>query len=380
MVTPRGLTGGPRRLLTLASAAKEMGIDIIIASEADSDLILKAQALGLSTAPMKTVGVLGLRGGRLLKGSFLFRAKVAVAILRNNLVVAGMIHQQRADAVWIRGSKGFAFAGFGTIFSRRPVIWDVDGEPRTSGVAGALLSVALRLSHATVVQYQSAMENIFHLSVQMDSQHRVRSILPGIDLTALTAHRNERLKVNGLRTRFKIIQVGSICDNKNQIFTIDAISKLQNIESVELWFLGGTLDRPSQALLQAKIGEYGLGACVVFAGWRDDIHSLMAGADLLLMPSKDEGVPNTIQEAMAIGLPVIVSNAGGMPEIVKHGKTGWVLQVDDSESWARQIDTCRHEPELCRAVGEAAAAYAEEHFGTASWCREYADVIKSVIR
>src|SRR5690606_27553803 len=121
----------------------------------------------------------------------------------------------------------------------------------------------------------------------------------------------------------------------------------------------------------ARLKDLELVDRVEFLGWRDDVHQLMVHADVLVLPSKDEGVPNAVQEAMYIGVPVLVSDAGGMPEIVENHVTGWVLPTGDATAWARQLRACANEPETRERIGRRASAYAEEHFGVAAWGDRY---------
>jgi len=181
---------------------------------------------------------------------------------------------------------------------------------------------------------------------------------------------------------FTILQVGTVCDRKNQRLLIDALIKLKETKPASQYrclFAGGIYEEHYAQALKEQMASHGILGNFKFLGWRDDIHDLMAASDILVMPSKDEGVPNTVQEAMALGLPVIVSAVGGLPEIVSHGITGWVLPLQDSEAWARQIQECICDPALCQVVSEAARAYAVGHFGTESWGREYAKVIKGSV-
>ncbi len=68
---------------------------------------------------------------------------------------------------------------------------------------------------------------------------------------------------------------------------------------------------------------------VVFLGNRTDVAELTAAMDLFVLPSLNEGISNTILEAMAIGLPVIATDVGGNPELVDKGDTGCIFQPGD---------------------------------------------------
>jgi glycosyltransferase involved in cell wall biosynthesis len=69
----------------------------------------------------------------------------------------------------------------------------------------------------------------------------------------------------------------------------------------------------------------GISGHVSFIGWREDLPNVMAGWDVFVLPSLDEGFPIAALEAMAAGLPVIASAVGGLLELVQDGKTGWLV-------------------------------------------------------
>ncbi len=83
--------------------------------------------------------------------------------------------------------------------------------------------------------------------------------------------------------------------------------------------------------LQGMIRDKGLGDHVELLGFRQDVHDLMAAADVLVHPAAAEPFGLVLVEAMALGLPVIASNGGAAPEIVVPGQTGWLFDADDVE-------------------------------------------------
>jgi len=382
--TPGGLTGAPRRLLTLAGALRSQGFEVCIAADADSELLMEANRRGFETRAVSPVGVLALRGGALFGGGVMFRLRTGWSLLRQNIRFWSAVKSFNADVVWIRASKGIAFAGLGKLLASRPLIWDVDYELPSKGLVRWLHRFGLWTAAAVVFQYRSAPVGVFGGELSQRYVEKFHSIIPGIDLDSVRPYRERRRSREIEPGRpFTILQVGTICDRKNQLLVLEALDKLKARDiperpEVRVRFVGGFSDQEYEKRVRASIADMGLGDSVELLGWRDDVHALMAEADLLVMPSRDEGVPNTVQEAMYIGLPAIVGDAGGMPEVVDHGVTGWVLPVDDPGMWAGQIECCLRREDRCVGVGNAAAIYAEQHFGTENWGAQYAHIISSV--
>jgi len=171
MATPSGLTGAPRRLLNLASALREQGIKMCIATQRNSDLFRVAEEQGLDTLQVEPIGVLRQRHGALLGGNAVFRLKALLSLLVLNLGIARKIRRQGADVVWIRGSKGIAFAGLGAILSRCPLVWDVDYELPSRGVVRWLHRLGLWCKHRT-------RKTSFHRSEMSPDHHSVVSFPP----------------------------------------------------------------------------------------------------------------------------------------------------------------------------------------------------------
>ncbi|MDJ0760148.1 MAG: glycosyltransferase [Woeseiaceae bacterium] len=91
------------------------------------------------------------------------------------------------------------------------------------------------------------------------------------------------------------------------------------------------------------------------AGFRDDAPAVGAACDAFCLPStKREGLPRSVIEAMAYGVPPIVTDSGGSPELVEHDVSGIVVQVKDPVAIAQAIERLYRNPELRRAMGDAA--------------------------
>lgn len=382
--TPGGLTGAPRRLLTLASALRENDFDVCIAGDANTELLSRAEELGFETVAVEPIGVLKLRGGALFGGGVIFRLRTGLALLRQNLRFRSKVRASGADLIWIRAGKGIAFAGPGALLSRRPLIWDVDYELPSKGIVRWLHRFGLWSSDAVVYQYAAAAEGIF--GKKLADRYRYKSIasLPGIDISGLDLYRASRhRREKGIDDPFVILQVGTLCDRKNQLFLLEALGRLDITDlsrGVRVWLAGGLSDTEYVERVGCSVKGKGLSSVVELLGWRSDVHSLMTKADLLVMPSKDEGVPNTVQEAMYIGLPVLVSDAGGMPEVVEDGRTGWVVPLGKLEKWSYRLHQCIEGQAEAALIAEAASNYAAERFDMREWGEKYEGIIRRVAR
>ncbi|MBR1301752.1 glycosyltransferase [Bradyrhizobium sp. AUGA SZCCT0042] len=96
-------------------------------------------------------------------------------------------------------------------------------------------------------------------------------------------------------------------------------------------------DGPLRFAMEARADQSDLAGSVFFAGNIKDPMTAIASMDMLLLTSRAEGLPNVLIEAQFLGVPVVATPAGGAPEAVNHGKSGWLLDSWDAESSSRQI-------------------------------------------
>ena len=88
-------------------------------------------------------------------------------------------------------------------------------------------------------------------------------------------------------------------------------------------------------------------------GVRSDVPALFASADIFLLPSRVEGFPISIMEAMALGVPVVASNVGGIPDLVRHGKDGFLHDAADVDGMAQSVLRLMADADLRARFGEA---------------------------
>lgn len=117
----------------------------------------------------------------------------------------------------------------------------------------------------------------------------------------------------------------------------------------ECWLIG---DGPIRNELEKTVTNLQLGDHVRFWGKRNDVPELLAQADIFVLPSHIDNFPFAVLEAQLSGLPVIVSNAGGIPEIVEHQQTGLIFSVGDTDQLLLHIQTLLNHPDLRRRMGE----------------------------
>jgi glycosyltransferase involved in cell wall biosynthesis len=112
---------------------------------------------------------------------------------------------------------------------------------------------------------------------------------------------------------------------------------------------------------------------VLFLGHRNDVPDLLAAADLFVLPSLFEGLPLSLIEAMAAGLPAVTSNVGGVDEVVEHGATGLLAMPGDL---SKAMLSILNDKPVGAAMGSAARRRFETHFSHVRMSRETCEVYR----
>lgn len=173
----------------------------------------------------------------------------------------------------------------------------------------------------------------------------------GIDLSSFNARtldRNAKRRVLNLnKNDYVLIAVGDLNDNKNMSTLIKSIQETP-LNSHLLLCGEGPLKHDLKDL-SVKIGVKN--RCH-FLGFRKDIIDLLQLADIFVMASKREGLPRSTMEAMALGLPCIVSDIRGNRDLIDNGKGGFLVNPTDAESYANAIKTLIGNLNLRKQMGE----------------------------
>ena len=119
---------------------------------------------------------------------------------------------------------------------------------------------------------------------------------------------------------------------------------------------------------------------VRFLGHREDVPTLLAASDLLVLPSLYEGLPNVVLEAMHQAKPVVATDAPGTNELVVDGATGRLVPLGETKALAKALHDLIRDPERRAAMGLAGRDRLEPQFGLTTMIAAYADLYESLAR
>jgi len=138
-------------------------------------------------------------------------------------------------------------------------------------------------------------------------------------------------------------------------------------------------DGPERSLAEARVRALGLHARVRFLGKLEDFVCILQHCDVFLLPSESESFGVAALEAMSVGVPVVASRVGGLPEVVVHGETGFLEPLGDVEAMAAATLSIIGDPERRDVMGRAARQRALTHYRLGPMTARYEDCYRRVL-
>lgn len=175
--------------------------------------------------------------------------------------------------------------------------------------------------------------------------------------------------------------VGRLQAVKDQIALVRAFARLAGsgecrFDRLRLAIAG---DGPQRGDVEAAVRESGVGDKIWLAGERADVADVMRSFDLFVLPSRAEGISNTILEAMASALPVVATDVGGNAELVAAGETGLLVPAADDAAMADAISRYALDPGLRRLHGDAGRQRAMSEFSLDGMVERYRALYETLL-
>ncbi len=175
-------------------------------------------------------------------------------------------------------------------------------------------------------------------------------------------------------TRPTIVMIGRLVPPKDPLCLVDAVRRLPEARLV---FLG---DGPLRTRIEAAARRGGVDARVSLLGSRPDVAAVLRTCDIFALPSRWEGLPFAVIEAMMAGLPVVATRVGGLPELVEHGVTGFLVPAGDAGALEEALRALVTDETLRRRMGAAGRQRALREFTADRMVRETLALYASLIQ
>lgn len=334
--------GAQQSLLTLFEglrAASALALDATLVTTGEGPLSVAFRQAGHRVVVLP-VGKRSRRfGGAVVRDGVPGKLLSAGELLAFNLRVRAWLRAERIDLVYANNARSMVFCGLGAMLAGLPRLWYVRSDQRVKG----LFAAALRLS-SRVVLIADALICAFTPAEQRRYHSRFRTLNTGFEVAAFTRSAETRAAMRAClgvpQTAEVVGMVGSISERKGHDLLVAALEPMM-AERPELHvLLVGGMTAGSDAFaagLQAFTLASPCSSRWHWLGYRQDVADCYAAMDLLVLPSRGEGLPRTVVEALAAGLPVVASAAGASRQLLANRELGHVVDPLSTETLRRAV-------------------------------------------
>jgi L-malate glycosyltransferase len=339
-------------VLWLAAGMRERGHRAIIVGRAGDELARRATALQLEVIAAAPRGELDLFAARALRR----------AIVRTG---AQIVHAHTAHAA--------AIAALATLGTSTPV------------VIARRVDFPLRRNLGTRLKYGRAQAVIAVsqavAAVVADAgvaRNRIHVIPDGIDLSrGVQGATDETLRSLGtIPGEPLIVQVAALVAHKDPLTFVRAMALVRDMVPRARALLVG--DGPLRVVAQAEANRLKLNQTLSLTGFRQDADALLAAASVATLSSVEEGMGSVLLDAMAFGVPIAATRAGGIPEFVIDGETGLLSPPGDASALAESIARLLSNPDFAASLAARARTRVEE-FSVDRMVERTVEVYRTVI-
>lgn len=232
-----------------------------------------------------------------------------------------------------------------------------------------------RCSRLTIANSLSVMDHLHHHG--RIPRERLRLVRGGIDVERITnAPAMDRPSLGLALDDRLILWAGRLDPVKGLDVLLRAIHQLDPIHRAQLFLVG---DGPERDGLERLMNQLEIQDRVRFLGSRSDVPSLLLAADLFVFPSRTEGLPNALLEAMAAGLPIVTADVAGCRDLIEHHRTGWLVPFGNPAALAGAMAELLRNREFARQLGLAAQHEVRTKWNLVATWNDYEAIYREIL-
>ena len=350
-------TGGAQKYVTLLAEGLASEFDVVVAAHGHGPLAKNLRRIGVRFVPLQ----------HLRRPITLWRDVLAL------LELLRVLRRERPHIVHAVSSKAGVVARLAAWLSRVPIrVFTAQGWAFSahSGLASSSYRWADRVMSRLTTFTICVSESGLRQGLRAGTCHADRSLVirNAIDMPLGRSDRPQHETP-------VLVSVGRFQRPKDFVTLVHALSMLDK-SSYRAQLVG---DGPLRAEIEEEIRALALNDTVSLTGELADIEAVLASADLFVLSTDSEGLPLSILEAMAAGLPVVASAVGGVPEVVDHGVTGLLVPPRDASSFAQAIQNLIENPVRRREMGIAGRARVRTSFDLPTFLNCHLKVYRSLL-
>ena len=369
--------GGTKMLLRLLEGLDKDRFNVTLASQRWDELCDRTSKLDVDIEIIPFPGVLDTYDGKLLEMPSHRQAAAGARLLQYNWRFGQRIGTP--DIVWCGGTRPFVTLIPYLRLSNVVSIWNVGLLHESTGTMSWINDLCLR--------------NADHIFIESDNQARrqlTEKQYRRFERKATMFHKGidvQRFDPRGVEAKtqgegYRVGTAALINPRKGLEHFIDAAAEVLN-ERPDIHFtIAGEIaredDKTYRKTLEKRIQEHGIDESVEFLGWVEDMPEYLHTLDVFVLPSLNEGIPGAVREALAMGVPAVASDVGGIPDVVIEGETGFLVEPGDAGAIAEAVSYLLDNPTDRCEMGEQGRDHIVNRFSIQSYVENYENFLETV--
>lgn len=367
IVEARSITGPAKNLIEFASLARTAGIETTVAT------FLRKENTNFFTEELKklSIPVFALSEERPYDLSTIQKLKRLVTEVKPDLIQTHAVKSHflmrlsglQRSILWIAFHHGYTSTTWRTDLYNELDRWSLKAASQVVTVSRA------SLEQLTSKGINSAKIKVIH-----------NAVLAGYSRDPGDASQVDALRASlGIPLgRRVILSVGRLSKEKDQVSLVEAISELRCSPHPYLLIVG---EGPEKRTILKRAEVLGLTTRVILTGQQEHVGPFYALADVVVISSRSEGCPNVLLEALSVGVPLVATAVGGIPEMVTDGEHALLVQHANARQMADSIDKVLETKDLAQSLVQHGKLLIRTRFSPADRVRTlsemYANVLKS---
>lgn len=354
---PHVVYGQQREMLAMLPRLPQQQVDPLVGVTANGPFVDEVHRLGVTTTLFEYPPLLGSYGGAIYRYRGLRRAAFAGQLVSYVRQVRRRLCELQITGVFCNDLRGLLTVGLAARSLRIPVmIWDKLDRPH-----GLLDWLELPLANVTAF-ISEAVKTKFPRWQLRAYRKRLQTIHDGVDIAAMDAARGKRRELGLADDDLVLAVVGTITRRKGQDRLLAILPRLvEEIPQARVLIVGGPSGSQEDRCYFESLPHRDHPR-VKLLGMRHDVPEIMQSIDVLVAPSRQEGLGLVLLEAMACRKPVVAARTGGMREVVTHAEDGFLFDGDNQEELLFTLSELCRSAELRSEMGQAGRRRVERSF------------------
>lgn len=312
-------------------------------------------------------------GGKVLDYSIFKKIIVLFQILLCNIQCLIYIYKNSIDIIYANDGRAVSYCGLAVKLARKKLVYYV-----RSDISPTILNkLNLKLSNKVILIAEGVLRE-FNEKEKLKYKNKIVTVHTGFNFDSFSILGREKLELDQKENNKVLVgYVGSLNYRKGLDILIDSLDTIIS-SKIKLIIAGdvsiGYEDYWSSLESKLKIMDIDY----TLLGYKDNVHPLYKLLDVLVLPSRSEGLPRTVIEAMYHECAVIATNVGGVSEIIESNEIGCVIGKDSVKDLNETLSFLINNKEVMESMGKKAAIHVEQKFGQETFRRKINNLFREI--